>query len=100
MNRKKQLEEWLKQREEVRKQEGKDKKKPFYVGSRNVSKDNPFNVTTQHTHICNHGTKSNTVPTNLKLKLEPVQPSRYIRMYIPFVYVLGKVYTYLVHKIL
>ena len=62
MIRKKQLEEWLKGREEKKRLENKEKKKkPFYAGSRNITTGSTFSATTT-THVCCHGTKVKVDP--------------------------------------
>jgi outer membrane biosynthesis protein TonB len=68
LHRKKELELWLKDREAKRKAEDKEKRKPFYVGSRNaVASTNPFSVTG---HTCCHGTRT-TLPSNATQTQDP-----------------------------
>ena len=88
MIRKKQLEEWLKGREEKKRLENKEKKrKPFYAGSRNVT-GSSISVTST-THVCCHGTKvkidtdatSKSVVVAKERTKNTTQPPRYICIY-------------------
>ena len=96
MIRKKQLEEWLKGREEKKRLENKEKKKkPFYAGSRNITTGSSFSVTTT-THVCCHGTKVKVDPPTMSKSVvvavernakdktkNTTHPSRYAYKYTP-----------------